>query len=72
MSPRCPRFQSVIPTRTGTGLTGPFEDEAGCGGPGDWLAAVVCASAGTASAPVACFTKSRRVIMSISLLIGGV
>src|SRR5262245_32558312 len=55
MSPRCPRFQSVIPTRTRTGLTvsllcGNLEDGAN-------------AAAGTAAdAIVPCLTNSRRVI----------
>src|SRR5688500_13072547 len=54
MSPRCPRFQSVIPTRTGTG----FVSLVGAG-------AALCAraTAGTAAGAIAaCFTNSRRVM----------
>src|SRR4026207_2134806 len=63
MSPRCPRFQSVIPTRTGSGLTVSLvcKDARAC----------ACVITGTAAdATLACFTKSLRVI-NIGGLLGG-
>src|SRR5688500_4071320 len=55
MSPRCPRFQSVIPTRTATGLIVSFV----CAGPETCVRAMTGAAA---DAAIACVTKSRRVI----------
>ena len=55
MSPRWPRFQSVIPTRTGTGLTASFV----CTG------AALCAwRAGRAAPPARCSPASRNRVES--------
>src|SRR5262245_37899551 len=56
ISPRCPRFQSVIPTRTRTGLAAAFAG----GAPGPCCARAIAGIA--ADAAPAALRNSRRVI----------